>query len=578
MIIERKNIFTNVTGGDFVVPVTGGILLLFAAGFCSLRLNDDSFAHFAGSVKHIADFSLHAFILDTWNRPVPVLLYGFSGCAGIYAARAVSIAVVLLMAWFVHRCAEIICRTEFPPSAAIGLVLFQSAVLTHAHLTMTEQIAAVFLAGGLYLLLINKTFLAAVAWSLMPLSRAETTLILAWLSLCVFAMLVKRNGFKSALLKIIPWGLLAWLPFLIWWTAGYALTGSIGWMTPEYVYLRPMTFDSFWLINGFSGLPSGVQPSLLFTALAGVFYLSTKVNRSAEVAATNAPVRTMIAGGMLIHLLFVSLVVVYPRDSGWSAIGVAAINYRNYANIAPLLGLLSYFGVYAFLNVPSDHKRILARTALAGVVLFLTGFLFFHWRIKSVFDPVITLWCIVHASLAFMMYLWVTRPHSQRQSFWRGVCVLAVVSGIMAYPFFWYPLRFQDRTEQMLRALGGWLDAHESSSPVIQDISGSGAAEWLWNTGSGKTVWLYPAQLEKAVAVAESGTLIVIETDVTGKPLERYPPSLLLFLESTQLEKVGSYLPESSPGRIENLLSSLSGYNKNTGWVVYRKTSVADDS
>jgi hypothetical protein len=412
----------------------------------------------------------------------------------------------------------------------------------------------------------------------MPLARAETTLILAWFSLCVFAMLVRRNGFKSALLKIIPWGLLAWLPFAIWWTAGYALTGHIGWMTPGYVYLRPMTIDSFWLINGFSGLPSGVQPALLFTALAGVFYLSAKVDIYANVAAKHAPVRAMIAGGMLIHLLFVSMVVVYPRDSGWSAIGIAAINYRNYVNVAPLIALLSYFGVYSFLNTASDGKRMLERAALTGVMLLLIGFLLFHWRMKAGFDPVITVWCIVHAVLAFMMYFWVTKPHRQRQSFWRGVCVLAVVSGILAYPFFWYPLRFQDRNEQMLRALGGWLDAHESSSPVIQDISGSGAAEWLWKTEPGRTVWLYPAQLENAVAVAAIGALIVIETDATGRPLERYPQSLLLLLEAAELEKVGAYLPESSPGRIEKLLTRLSGYNRNNGWVVYRKASVAVDS
>ncbi len=554
--------------------VGAGYLLALAAA-TSLRLHDDSFAHFVLSIQHVACFSWHDFVLDTWNRPLPTLIYGIIGKAGIFPARAASVVLTVVMAYCVHRSAQTLWRAKFPAIATLAFVLAQSTLFTHAHLTMTEQLAAAFLGMGLFFMVSGKLYLGAMAWSLMPLARAETVLFLAWLSLCALWLLIQRQEPGAACKKILSWGALAWAPFCAWWTCGFLIKGELGWMTPGYVYLRSFPPDSFWLINGFSGLSSALQAPLIYLLVVGLYGAVSSMTSKERGFLFNLPFWGMALGCILIHLVFVSLVVVYPRSSGWADIGVAAINYRNYVNIAPLLALFIYGGAHVFLSVVPVARRV-RLAALGATFLLLVAFWLFHWRLKSGPDWIIAAWCMVQGGLTLLAYWWFRTPRGKSASAWLKVAGVCILAGFLSYPFYWYPLRFQDRTEIMHRELGAWLQ-HNEPKPwprIVQDLSGSGASEWLWNTDPGSTVWLYPAQFERNIAAAAAGTLIVLETDSSGVPLGKYSRGLVQMLQGPGFEKTATYLPDRPLGQVERMLTRISGYNKLTGWVLFRKNDV----
>ncbi len=554
-----------------MLTVGAGFLLALAAAV-SLQLHDDSFAHFVRSIQHVAGFSWNDFVLDTWNRPLPTLIYGIVGQLGIFPARAASVALVVAMAYCVHRSAQTLWGTKFPAIATLAFVLAQSALLTHAHLTMTEQLAASFLGMGLFLILSGRFYLGAVLWGLMPLARAETVLFLAWLSLCVLWLFVQRHGLGEACRKIIPWGIFAWAPFGIWWVSGFLIKGELGWMTPGYVYLRSFPPDSFWLINGFSGLPSALQAPLIFLSIVGLCGVVSGIKSRETFFLSNLPLWGMALGCILIHLVFVSLVVVYPRSSGWADIGLAAINYRNYVNIAPLLALLVYGGAHMLLSAVPMARRV-RFAALLATLLLLIAFWLFHWRLKFGPDWIIAAWCVVQGGFALLAY-WCFWPPRGKASFaWLKVAGVCLLAGFLSYPFYWYPLRFQDRAEIMHRELGAWLQQNEPKPwpRIIQDLSGSGASEWLWDVEPGSTLWSYPAQFGRRIAAAAPGTLIVLETDSSGVPLGKYPRDLVQVLQAPGFEMTAIYLPDKPLGRLEYVLTNFSRYNKLTGWIIFRK-------
>lgn len=567
---SRPNHISNMK----LILVVGGFFFLTMAATTSLQLHDDSFAHFVISLQTLTQFDFTRFVLDTWNRPLTTLLYGTAGQLGILSARAVSVVLILSMAFFVHRSAEYLLKKRFPPIALLAFVLAQSAILTHAHLTMTEQIAAFFLALGIFLAFSGKFYLSAITLGLMPLARAETVLIMVWISIWMVILGMKDRGKLDGLWRIVKWSCLAWFPFVLWWTAGFSLKGELGWMTPSYVYFRSFTFNTSWLINGITGLPSALQGPLLYLFIIGLFSLIHSVLFNAETEPENKVYWNLVIGGVIIHLVFVSIVVVYPKDSGFSEIGVVAINYRNFNSITPLLSLIIYSGAYFLTTHNPFNRRIRFGVWLTSLFL-LSGFFVFHWRLKSNPDPIIGAWCVVQATFCTLILWWSHYKICNRARWWSGVATICVLAGFISYPFYWYPLRFQDRTEVMHRELGEWLKQNYTKPwpTVIQDLSGNGVSEWLWGVDSGATIWLYPAQFERKIAEAPIGTLIVLETDSFGNLMPRYSKKLKKLLQGSLYEEVAMYQPKKSLNVIEKLLTSLSGYNKLTGWLVFKKLS-----
>src|SRR5436190_839783 len=80
--------------------VFGTFLMLFVllgavAAVGGFRVSDDSFQHFVKSVEVVRRHDFARLVTDIWNKPVPMVLYGVSGLAGIVSARLVSVVLTV---------------------------------------------------------------------------------------------------------------------------------------------------------------------------------------------------------------------------------------------------------------------------------------------------------------------------------------------------------------------------------------------------------------------------------------------------------------------------------------------------
>ncbi|HNO12519.1 MAG TPA: hypothetical protein PKI67_16415, partial [bacterium] len=178
-----------------------------------------------------AAFVKPGYFLDIWGRPMAILLFSIPAQFGYwYVASGVALLTVMTC-FFTYKAAQ---ESGRPYAWMVVLfVFFQPLVLTTSFSLCAEPLAAFFVAIALYFYYRNKLWQAALLFSMVPLARSETVLILPLIA--------------------IPWlRERRWIPVLLLGTglAVYQIAGMISTGDPLYLLTQSKAFGHGLYQNG----------------------------------------------------------------------------------------------------------------------------------------------------------------------------------------------------------------------------------------------------------------------------------------------------------------------------------------
>jgi len=87
----------------------------------------------------------------------------------------------------------------------------------------------------------------------MPLARVESLFVAAALFSVMSGALLRAGG-RRAVGRVVMMNVAGALPFALWWTAGFILTGQASWISASYAYLREPFWKHLWSTNAVTGL------------------------------------------------------------------------------------------------------------------------------------------------------------------------------------------------------------------------------------------------------------------------------------------------------------------------------------
>lgn len=545
----------------------------------SLRIHDDSFAHYSSSVAYIRDWNLTGLLLDLWNRPIPALLYGIPGLLGIDAARLVGAALVVLTGatiWLFFR--RLFADTVTVPfSAWIVFFLLQRPVLEDAPVTMTELPAAFFLSAGLYLAWDGpRPKVGALSFGLLPLCRVELLPISAILA----AGLALKEWHAERKSGAVACAMFALVPAALWWSTCWILTGNPLWMTGQAsAHLRTLEIQGLVANNVFNGLSYVLTPPaflVLALGLAATMRLATPLGRGDSV---------FLLSALLVHWLILNTVAVYPDGSLYGTQGVAAVNPRNYSSLAPLIALFCLLGCRLLISIPSvpNHRTTIV---LAGTVVALSlggQYILFNLRLDILCTVVmvkfIALLLLLVSAVCWFLFCPVTAYPDESAAITivvRRLAVLVTLGVVIADPFLWHPLRFNDQRVKAMEDFLAWRQGTgRQNIPVIQDMT-DGLR--LFTVGDpSKVRWSWPHRMAKLAEEAPENTLVLVETDSSYRPARRYDVAFVETLSSSRRFHLVWRRPQQVSSGLSRLLDRVSHKNRPTYWVVYERTADADN-
>lgn len=193
----------------------------------------------------------HALFVDVWGRPLFTTLYALPALAGYLPAKLLTGVVCVLTAWQCWRWAQ--DEGMARPELAIPFLALQPSLMLLAADTMTEPLFALVLVTALRLRRADRTRLAMLVASLLPLARPEGFFVgLLWVVWSMADARVGRDWWRRArLLPLLATGVVAWwiaalvithdpLFILHNWPNNWAPTGAIYGVAPwdEYWRLR----------------------------------------------------------------------------------------------------------------------------------------------------------------------------------------------------------------------------------------------------------------------------------------------------------------------------------------------------
>ena len=191
------------------VALAVSAIIVIAMVACALLsdgvLQDDDLTHFA-MARDAWTFPMY--LADDWGRPgftVPYALVANVGppSVGFTLCRLLTVAICGVSAWLAWRVSrEVVAgpAAYVAPAALLAMPLYFQLGYT----TLTETICALYAIGGTWLLLRDRPYLAAIAFSLVPLARHEGVLVLP-----VVALLLAWRGTWLAI-PLLLFGELAW--------------------------------------------------------------------------------------------------------------------------------------------------------------------------------------------------------------------------------------------------------------------------------------------------------------------------------------------------------------------------------
>lgn len=561
-----------------------GVLWILAA-LSGPRLDDDSYGHYARSTRYILGLDLSSWITDVWNKPLPGLAYGLGSLLGAWGARAVACSFTVGAAYFTRKLlTSLLPRSSMVSTGTTLLFFAQPALVKDAFVTMTEVPAAMFVAWSLYALSVQRRpAKAALLAGLVPLCRVEMVPVVA-----VTALYCGYEQWRTLQLEPQrrPWlqlGLtvgLAGVPFVVWYGAGFAATGDVGWFSrASYAYLRTnWELPALLHHNVFTGLVNVVPPPLLLLLIYGAFTWWGRAFRA----------RRDVVGHLLlllgVHYLLLNTLVVYPKD--WFGVppghGVAAINGRNYTSSAPVLVALLVLGLAVEYRLPiggvaSPALGVSTRRRLGGLVAaaFTSLGLVYLSKGNNVADFALHV-ALLFGGLGLMAWSIArdARIGSVPDAFSRPLKLAALTGAIGALvvrPFFWYPTVGTDLRATAIAELARRI-ADERPGRVIQDTASFlevAALELGLDVSASETQWTWPGEYPRRLAHSAAGTWVVLELNPRGEPLSRYPSALMAQLRSGAFEPVGQF--QTTPHRgIWALFDRVSARNAAIGWKVFR--------
>jgi hypothetical protein len=551
---------------------------LFAtlAAITSLELDNDSYEHFTTSVQVLQSGNVHDLVLDLWNKPLPGLLYGLPGLAGILWARLTSVLVTLGLVWCVRDVWRHIARDSAVPTAVILVaVVFQTAVLNQTYVTMTELPAALALAAGLSFYVRGRDRAACLAWGFAPLARLEVIAIVA-ASIALVNVSALRQGWserRAAAGRM----LLGALPCAIWWAAGTWMSGNWRWMSDDsYAHLRNLDL-SVLTINAFGGLPGALSLPMIFLGVFGLLNLG----RVTTLFRGRSPF-TLVAAWLAIHLAFMTAMVIYPLEI-YGGLGIAAVNGRNYNVLTPALALLVIAGIETWgarLVSPALRSETKTHAWIAFAVAVTAGIeFFFMQRVMdvSLFGASYKLALGLAVLAAFLAVSWLVargQLGERPQSTWRSVLLVGLaLATVAASPLFWYPLRSHDQRSLALDEFCSLARRTPPPARIVQDLSG-GLETYCSLDATVRATWIWPTQMVDELAKVEPGSWLLVETDQDGALKSRYSDDLSELIGAGQrVREVARHQAFAQP-RWQQLLDRVNYRNPPVGWTLYEWAGV----
>ncbi|MBF0288412.1 MAG: hypothetical protein HQM14_11390 [SAR324 cluster bacterium] len=576
---------------NLLIPVVGMLMVLLP--LCVWYSNDlpnDSYQHFQTSVDVWQALDWKSWIVDTWNKPFPSLLYGISGQWGISSARFVSVLLTMVTGLLTYWLADFLMQSNLRkhPWTFVGFFFCQLAVLPQSFLTMTELPAAFLLILGLCFYYAKRHFLAYVTLGFLPMARLEISLTLAWVFI-IFSLESLEEGRWShdTWLHVIwcnGWG---GLPFLVWWGTGFHYTEKWSWpLESAYSpYLRPFNFFDILQVNALTALPGVLSSVALFLFFLGLWQLPAVV--PACFSLRKRSVCLLLYGMLFIHGVFLSSFVVYPKGSRFGDLGIGAINSRNFNVISPLLAIFIFAGAVSLINIVQKKKSIRKLVYLLALTeVILVAFFLLQQQLGT---SLVKGWIKfgIHNGLLFVFCIWVLWHVSQgkigrtakatrllmHKLDLSSIAGIVIISFVCSVPLFWHPLRFYDQNFLAQKDLCGWLTEYSGKRPVplevIQDTNSRLVS--FCQLSSVNASWQWAHFFVTVIAAAPPGSLVILETDENFHPRSRYPAELLEMLQDSshfELIKKSRIIPVKP---WEHWFNKISARNIPARWVVYQK-------
>jgi hypothetical protein len=561
-------------------------IFIFLAWSHSWQLMDDSYLHFQSSVNLWKNHLWKDAIIDIWNKPIPILLYGGIGQWGIFFSRLISILLTFATCNILARIIEKI----FPLSGAnprlLSFYFFfcQLNVMPQSFLTMTELPAAFLLTVGIYFFLTNRIFWCFFIWGLMPLARVECSLIMV-VGFCIISITTFFCSGRDLRVwkQVFLLNLVGALPFLSWILLGGYVTGDYQWLWKNsYGWLRTSCLGDWLAINAIIALPNHLSVPLLLGFLMGIWHLPKQVEP--KLTSRSTFILTLYAM-LLIHFIFLSSVNVYPATDFPGISGVAAINGRNFNVLAPLFMIFitaGYVHLGVILRRPSlelKWKDLIWQMVLP--LQFLIGMFFCFLQSSNVQYP---LWrAILKCArleilliICFFIIVWFRKKQAQLpmawwRNYWAIWSLYVLLALLLTQPFFWYPTQSLDHRSISHKAFCDWYRGTNTIVPrIIQDMNGSLASFCGIETGNAD--WVWPKQFATEFNQSKPGSLIVFETESQGNIDPRYGNNLLNWLpKNSHIIQVGQFAFPPEKNRLTYLLNRISNKNCVYGWKVYEK-------
>jgi hypothetical protein len=552
------------------------VVLLVVAAVSSLRVDDDSYQHYARSVVQLETLAWRTWVTDIWNKPIIAIVYGIPGLLGIVAARWASVLATVVTAYFTSRISSVVVVGDTKLAPWIPVILFatQFAVLSDAFVTMTEVPAACAVALSLWLLFVkHRPRLSAAAAGFIPLCRVEllpiTLFIGAWLTIDsvkrarTSAAPDRGSRFAPALDHALPI-MLTLAPFCIWWSAGALVSGDISWFSrASYTYPRSWDLGGILHYNVLNGLAKVAPPPTLFFLFLGIIYASDRCRASSQRWQLS-----LLFGVLLIHYALLNTLVVLPKGSHGFPDGhaVAAINARNYTPTAPIATIFASFGVAGFV----DSVRLGRLNLWKPLVAVLLALFAISTGLRMPTSEILYKLALLAAS-TLILFAVARRAHNGKPAAATALAGLTVLWVSLAVrPFFWYPTRWNDRREASVRALAR-LVTTERPPRVVQDL----AASLGMYSGNNDldAIWTYPQSYLERLRDAPDGTLVVLRTGSDGLPHPRYPHTLVRALtdgvSTARVEVLQRYTDERRPAYLY-VLDDVAAKRDNESWIAYR--------
>lgn len=309
-------------------------LLLVAAVLAVISdgvYQDDSLTHYL-MARWSWDYP--KYLADDWGRPgftVPYALVSNLGSprVGFAMARLMTVAIVGFGAWLAYR----VARGALPPEtrgiSALAAVAVVAMPLnfTMSFDTLTEPVAALYVAGGTYLMLRDRTRWAALAFSLVPITRHEGAALLPVIAL----LLAWRRDWLAIPLLLV--GEVAW-------NFGKPLLGYPMKELPIYRFIGgddPGHLGVGGPLHYVMGLGEAVGPAMLGLVIVGIGVLLTMSWRRLRTGYDPVGIAQFLCGGGTAAMLLLQtlLYMFNTHESGgyarfllpaapWMAVCVAA--------------------------------------------------------------------------------------------------------------------------------------------------------------------------------------------------------------------------------------------------------------